>query len=634
MSGCCVMDFLYLCTLKYYILQMTILKYLKSNVHTVLWLVVLLAVAIVLLTYEANLLWKVQEKNLFLCSLLFFKEQLVVPGGMLTWLGTFFTQFLYLPWLGVLMLCAWWWLLMWLVKRTFRIANRWAILMLIPVALLLLTNMDMGYWIYMLKLRGHFFISTIGTTAVVALLWGFRCLPDKWYLRAAYIFVVCALGYPLMGIYGLAAALLIGIWSWRVSATRTAAVVLTVVAILSVIAVPLFCYRYVYYQINLANIFWAELPLFFITEEYPAYYIPYYLLALFFVILAVTYRPDHQAIKPMKKFYYLLCQGVIAILLVAGVYQFWMKDENFHRELAMQHSISKCDWTGVLEEAVRQKDEPTRAIVMMRNLALSRLGRQGNEMFLYKNGSKEYAAPFGMRLMLVAGPLIYYQYGMLNYCNRLCMEMGVEFGFRTEDYQLLVNCALLENDQPLARKYIAILKQTLFYRDWAEQAETLLGHPDLIAKDQEREPITHMLHYKNVLSGDQGNTESFLMKQLARSTYTDDPIFQEQCLLATLWTKDIRLFWQHFNDYVRLHPQSPMPRYYQEAAYLYCMEEGRTDVASLPFDGVIKESFERFATTLSNYDGLDVEIPRKELYPFFGDTYYYDYYTMSNLPEY
>ena len=626
--------FLYLCTLKYYILQMTFMKYLKSNIYAVLWLVALLAVAIVLLTYESHLLWKVQEKNLFLCSLLFFKEQLVVPGGMLTWLGTFFTQFLYLPWLGVLMLCGWWWLLMWLIKRTFRITNRWSILMLIPVALLLLTNMDMGYWIYMLKLRGHFFISTIGTTAVVALLWVFRCLPDKYLYRATYIFVVCALGYPLLGIYGLAAALLMGVWSWRLSSTRTVAVILSVVAVLSIIAIPLFCYRYIYYQINLANIFWTELPLFYITEEYPAYYIPYYLLALFFVILAVTYRPDRQSVKPMKKLYYLLCQGVIAVLVVAGVYQFWMKDENFHRELAMQHRISKCDWTGVLEEAVTQKDEPTRAIVMMRNLALSRLGRQGNEMFLYKNGSKEYAAPFVMRLMLVAGPLIYYQYGMLNYCNRLCMEMGVEFGFRTEDYQLLVNCALLENDQPLARKYLGILKQTIFYRDWAEQAGTLLGHPDLIAKDTEREPITHMLHYKNVLSGDQGYTESFLMKQLARSTYADDPIFQEQCLLATLWTKDIKQFWQRFNDYIKLHPQGPMPRYYQEAAYLYSMEDDRTDVSRLPFDAIIKDSFERFATSLSNYDGLDVEIARKELYPFFGDTYYYDYYTMSNLPEY
>ena len=606
----------------------------KRYLSIIIWLVALVVIAGAMLLYESDLLWKVQEKNLFLYSILFLKEQLVVPGGFLTWVGTWFTQFLYYPCRGVLLLCGWWLLLMFLVKRAFQIPDRWAILMLIPVALLLLTNMDLGYWIYILKLRGHFFISTIGTTAVAALLWGFRCVPDKHYLRAAYIFVACAIGYPLMGIYGLGAALIMGIWSWRLSATRTEAVINSVVAILSVVTVSLFCYRYIYYQINLANIFWAELPLFFITEEHHTYYIPYYLLALFFVILAVTYHADRQTAKPMKKLYYLLCQAMITILLVGSVYSFWMKDENFHHELAMQHRISKLDWMGVLEEAVTQEDEPTRAIVMMRNLALSRIGKQGDTMFLYKNGSKKYAAPFTMRLMLVAGQLIYYQYGMLNYCNRLCMEMGVEFGFRTEDYQLLVNCALLEDDKPLARKYINILKQTLFYSDWAEQAEALLGHPDLIAKDPEREPITHMLHYDNKLGGDQGYTENFLMTQLVRSKYTGDPIFQEQTLLATLWTKDIKEFWYHFNDYIKLHPNDPMPRYYQEAAYLYGKMDDRSNLDRMPFDAGIKDTFERFATSLSNYNGQDVEVARQALYPFFGDTYYYDYYTMSKLPEY
>ncbi len=609
--------------------------FVRHSVYVVVWLAALAVVATVLLTYEQHLLWKVQERNLFLASSLFLREQLVVPGGMLTWLGTFFTQFLYYPLVGVLMLCGWWLLLMAIIKRTFRISSRWAaLLMLIPVALLLLTNVDMGYWIYMLKLRGHFFVTTIGTTATAILLWGFRSIPDKYWLRMAYLLVACAVGYPLIGIYALAAALLMGIWSWRLSATRTAAAVYSVVALLAVIAVPLLCYRYIYYQTNLANIYWAGLPVYFITENHPTYYIPYYLLALFFVILAVTYSNDRRQARPMKRLYFLLCQGVIAILLVAGVYTFWMKDENFHRELAMQHHIEKQDWSGVLEEAAAQEDEPTRAIVMMRNLALSRLDRQGDEMFLYKNGSKAYAAPFDMRLMLVAGPLIYYQYGMLNYCNRLCMEMGVEFGFRTGDYQLLVNCALLEDDQPLARKYIGLLKQTIFYRDWAEQAETLLGHPDLIGQDASREPITHMMHYDNVLGGDQGNTERFLMTQLARSTYTDDPVFQEQTLLATLWTKDVNRFWQHFQDYVRLHPQGRMPRYYQEAAFLYSVMMGGQDADNVPVDASVKETFERFATSLSGYDGQDVEVAREALQPFFSDTYFYDYYTMSNLPEY
>lgn len=600
----------------------------QKHLTIIIWAVALAVIAGAMLFFESDQLWKVQEKNLFLCSTLFLKEQLVVPGGLLTWIGTWFTQFLYYPWLGVLLLCGWWLLMMTLIKRAFRIPDHWAIVMLIPVAILLLTNMDLGYWIYMLKLRGHFFVTTIGTTAVAALLWGFRCIPGKYFLRTACIIITSALGYPLMGIYGLAAALLMGIWSWRLSDSRTEAAINSVVALLSVIVVPLLCYRFIYYQINLANIYWAELPLFFITEEYHTYYIPYYILAIFFIILTATKfteRLNRTAI---------LCQAVIAILLMGSVYTFWMKDENFHRELAMQHRIANCDWTGVLNEAAEQKDEPTRAIVMMRNLALSRLGKQGDYMFFYKNGSKAYAAPFGMRLMLVAGPLIYYQYGMLNYCNRLCIEMGVEFGFRTEDYQLLANCAILENDKPLAHKYIDILKQTIFYSDWAEQAEALLGHPDLIAKDAEREPITHMLHYDNYLGGDDGYTERFLMRRLARSTYTDDPIFQEQTLLATLWTKDIQQFWRHFNDYVKLHPQSPIPRYFQEAAYLYGKITEQVDVDNMPFDTSVKDSFERFMSTAADYDNQEVEVVRAGLSPFFEDTYYYDYYTMRNLPEY
>ena len=615
-------------------IEMTMLKHLKANAYGLVCLVALLAIAIVLLSCESHLLWKIQEKNLFLCSTSFLKEQMVVPGGLLTWVGMWFTQFLYEPWVGVLLLSCWWWLLMFLVKRTFRIPARWAILTLIPIALLLLTNMELGYWIYMLKLRGHFFISTIGTTAVVALLWGFRCVSAKYYLRAAYILVTCAVGYPLMGIYALAAALLMGIWSWQLSATRMEAVSHCVVAVLSVIAVPLFCYRYIYYETNLANIYWAELPKFFITENHPTYYIPYYLLAFFFATLAVTYKAERSTGKAMGKFGYLCSQVVIAVLLVGAVYHFWMKDENFHRELAMQHRISQLDWEGVLKEAVTQKDEPTRAIVMMRNLALSRLGRQGNEMFLYKNGSKAYAAPFGMRLMLVYGAQLYYQYGMLNYCNRLCMEMGVEFGFRVEDYKLLANCAILENDQPLARKYIGLLKQTLFFRDWAEQAEKLLGHPERIAKNAEMEPITHMLHYQDFLGSDGGYTERFLMKQLEKNTYKGDPFFQEQCLLATLWTKNTNSFWYHFYNYIALHPNEPMPRYYQEAAYLYGKVGDRKDLDNMPFDTAVKESFERFATSMSEYDGLDVEVAREALTPFFEDTYYLDYYTMSNLPEY
>ena len=613
--------------------------------YHVLWLVALAAIAVALLWFESDFLWKVQEQNLFLCTPLFFREQLVVPGGLLSWCGAFFTQILYRPWFGVLLLCVWWWLLMWIVKRAFRIPDRWAALPLVAVALLLLTIVDMGYWIYILKLNGHFFVATIGTTAVAALLWCFRLLPGRW--RTVFVALTAALGYPLLGIYGLAAALLMAVWAWRLeSVRRNEAMIISIVAVLCVVAVPLLCYRYVYYETNLANIWWAKLPLYYVTESYHLYYLPFYLLALFFVIMtqlkfkaqSTKTQVQTSKLKVQSSKFKVQSSTLLQILLmavtVAGVAMFWFKDENYHRELAMQRCIDRSDWIGALEVAWQQEDEPTRAIVMMRNLALSRVGRQGEDMFLYKNGSKRYAAPFDMRMMLAVGPLVYYHYGMLNYCNRLCVEMGVEFGFCPTYYKLMARCAILDGETQLAKKYLHILSQTMFHDSWADETTALIGHPEKIAADADMGPVTHMRHYDNRLSADQGYVERFLMTQLATNNNTDDPFFQEQCLLASLWTKDINQFWHHFYDYIRIHQNDPMPRYYQEAAWLYGKLQGRTDLDRLPFNKSVKDDFDRFMQAAQNYEGADVEDVRSALYPMFGRTYYYDYYTMANLPEY
>ena len=603
--------------------------------HIIIWVVALVAIACGLLVCESHLLWKVQEMNLFLQTSLFFKEQMVVPAGMLTYVGTWFTQLFYYPWLGVTVLCGWWLLLLFLLKQTFAVPARWASLLLIPVVLLLLTDVDLGYWIYFLKLRGHFFLTTIATASVVALLWGFRSLPDQYGLRAIWLLLTCVAGYPLIGIYGLAATLLMGIWSWRL-VPRGRAAIYTVMSILATIAVPLLCYRYVYHEINLANIYYAGLPLFFITERYAEYYIPYYLLALFMVVM-VCLAKEGKGVKEGKEGKAWMPWGVQSVVLVVvtwGVVHFWYKDENFRHEVKMQHLIAQTDWEGVVQEAATQQDEPTRAIVMMRNLALSRLGRQGDVMYEYPNGSKAYNTPTPIRQMLVNGTLIYYQYGMLNYCNRLCTEMGVEFGWRAEHLKYMTRCALLNGEKEVARKYINILKHTMFFDEWAAKAEQLLNDPKLIAQDPEMEPITHMMHYTNVAGGDDGFVERFLMSQLAKSDYTKDPVFQEQSLLASLWVKDPTIFWHHFKNYITLHPNGPIPTVYQEAAYLFGMIEGRPDLDKMPFSPGINESFDKFFQEFSQYEGMNAEDVRKQVGPLHSNTFYYDYHIMSNLPEY
>ena len=185
----------------------------------VLWLATVAVVAVALLTVEADLLWKVQQHNVFLNTSLFFQQMMTVPGGMLSYLGTFFSQHFYYPWVGVILLCGWWLLLMWLTKRAFNIPVKWAILTVIPVAILLVANMDMGYWVYFMKLPGYFYVATIGTTAAVGLVWAFRSLKEQWkyYTLYAALFMVitCAVGYPLLGVYALGAVFIMAVMAWR-----------------------------------------------------------------------------------------------------------------------------------------------------------------------------------------------------------------------------------------------------------------------------------------------------------------------------------------------------------------------------------------------------------------------------------
>lgn len=186
----------------------------KRLIPVLLWLGALSLIAFALLRYESDLLWKVQQYNLFLDTSFFLSEKMLVPGGLLSYVSCFFTQFFFHPWLGVLMLCGWWLLLMWLTKRTFRIADGWTVLTLIPVAVLLVANMCLGYWHYFMKLQGYFFAATIGTTVAVAMLWAFRAMAQKWWIRIGWVVLAAAIGYPLFGIYALAAVLLMGISTW------------------------------------------------------------------------------------------------------------------------------------------------------------------------------------------------------------------------------------------------------------------------------------------------------------------------------------------------------------------------------------------------------------------------------------
>ena len=600
----------------------------KRFIQILPWLGALLLIAFALLSSEADLLWKVQQYNTFLDTPLYFREQMLVPGGFLSYVGSYFTQFFFHPWVGVLMLCGWWLLLMWLTKRTFRIPGSWVVVALIPVAMLLVMDMSLGYWHYFMRLRGYFFVPTLGTTAAVVMLWAFRALPQK--LRIGWVVLTAAVGYPLFGAYVLAAVVLMGVWTWRLWNSPKQNGILTLVAVLCLVAIPLFCYRYVYYQIYSGDLWTAALPSFTAIESHPVYYIPYYILGAFFLLMVVCYQRSLTG-RWQKPLFRWGLQGVLVAALIAGVWHWWYKDANFHHELIMQQCIEQADWEGVLREGQKQGEvEPTRGIVMMYNLALSRLGRQLDEMYSFPKGNAKNNTPLTYNMLYhVFGRLVYYHYGMLNDCHRLCMEDGVEYGWRVELQEYLTRCSLLMGETQAAQKFVNLLRHTQYHGEWADAMQQLIDHPEQIAQHRELGVVSRMLHHSNALGSDAGQVERYVMSQLARED-SDDLYFQEQAVIAALWMRNSSQFFARFGQYARLLPAgSPMPRIFQEAAYLFGKMEDMPNIDKFPFDKNIVKTYNAFMKEAAKYNNRDVSLGRVALYPFYGNTYFYEYHFLK-----
>ena len=194
---------------------------------------------------------------------------------------------------------------------------------------------------------------------------------------------------------------------------------------------------------------------------------------------------------------------------------------------------------------------------------------------------------------------------------------------------------MLSGEIQAAQKSLNLLRHTMYHGAWADERDNgfngLNGcgwDTDSEGVKREMEPITHMLHYINALGSDGGNVERYIMSQLAIQD-ADDPLFQEQAVLGAMWMKDPKLFTARFGQYARLHPNGPMPRIFQEAAYLFGKRENRQNIDQFPFDENVKRTYQTFMKQSAAYESQAVGSGRTALYPFYGNTYFYEFFYMK-----
>lgn len=609
----------------------------------------MLAVALAIMGWlilrtESDVLYRLQELSLWLPSRYFFHISTFYPGGMLTWAAAFMTQFFFHPWLGVLLLIITWAAIMALLCWLFRLQGPWRVLTLLVPLALMACLVQTGYWIYYMKLQGHPWVPTLGVLFAVMAGCIYRLIPDR-RLRLVWLAIYGILGYPAMGAWSiLGIGLMMVPKKLRMDHIETAAVALGLVLIM---IVPPIMVRQFYGQVQVDTAYLAAMPSFQYGQvDCGQYRWAYYALAFAFAIIAIVSRDQVAAkLKPA------LAWPIVAILLVLGcigVNLRWERDTNFRKEVVMTNAIHRLDWEEVLRTMLRQdmgeQMPPTRAMVMMKNLALFRLGRIGDEMFRYPEGAEQQHAPWTIRLTQVGGKMLYYHYGKEGFCYRWCMEDGVEFGWSVDVLKYMAKTSLITHDWKVAKKYIDMLSQTIYHRDWAKKYAAYVEHPELMAEDEEMKPIIPMAEFTDRLDGDNTLVELYLLKTFS-SGHGADPGYQEMTLVCSLIMKDIDLFWPRFRQYLDMHQHEPgfrVPRYYQEAAYLYSMLEPQREsalwpsltnaevLAKLPFDESVKQTYSNFMTFNTQCGSMTDEQKKVAFLPQYGDTFYYFYFLRRN----
>ena len=159
-----------------------------------------IAFVVYLLYINQEVLYTAHDRSEFVFGTPFFHTLMSKPFGLMRYVGAWLTQLFCEPVVGAGVLVAIWILIFFVGTKAFRLQGSASALMLLPVACLLTSVVDMGYWIYISTIRGYWFSQSVGYLLMLLLLWTARSTPRKWHL-VWYLVGFCV--YPLLGWFAL-----------------------------------------------------------------------------------------------------------------------------------------------------------------------------------------------------------------------------------------------------------------------------------------------------------------------------------------------------------------------------------------------------------------------------------------------
>ena len=567
----------------------------QNNVFSAVLYVSLLAFmsfVVYILYINQEVLYTAHDRSEFIYGTPFFNTLMSKPFGLMQYVGAWLTQFFFKPALGSVIIVAIWLLIFFVGTKAFRLQGSASALMLLPVACLLTSIVDLGYWIYISTIRGYWFSQSVGYLVMLLLLWIARSTPRKWHL-IWYVFGFFA--YPVLGWFALVFVLCLVFadkTTWR-----------EYLGIILLIFTASIWHTQLYSNLKFDDVVFAGLPRFETpSDTSPHLSYPFWILGAVSLLIPLCSK-------------YLTKWFVPVLCSVVGICYTWTEmyyDQNYIDEMRMVRYAESDNWKDVLKLAEENK-RPTSTMMFLKNVALMNEGGLLVRSFKLGNDAVNINNPDSLHVSLldIASPLVYYNYGMINEAIRLNFENAIQAGFAPFYLKVLSRCALAVGDDKLLERYSTILHHRPFYDNW---------EPDPVS-----EKIKELQKcYPDELTGVE-NSDSYIVNSISLWYDSDSKVASEQALFYSMLRCDSRRFWTSLRNYVKVHMNEQFPLHAQEAYILYMDKAPEEKRMMIPVEQTVYDRYKQFWNTLESKakPGMTIEKVGEEMREEYGDTYWW-----------
>lgn len=555
-----------------------------------------------------------EQIQLFRFSLDYLQEHFYYPGGFANYIGNFFSQFFIYSWYGALIISLNGIAVFLITNHICKYYNLNTIISsIIPVWLLaflqsneLFTfNQSIGFLLHLLYFVSYISIRKFRNRTVLF----FIGWPVLYYLIGGFAipaFLLCALHEVF---YGIRKNILIVVCTY----------------VLTVVLIPYIFARFLFY-IPYDKLYYSPICLDIRFNSVISFFALVFLLSWNPLLLLYSVIKKMLVIK--NSLFVSNVTSAFVTMFIMFIMGFLLFKHGYNRRaeimLGMDHHVQNNNWEKVLELSDSYPDL-NNLVIYYTNLALYKSGCLSDKLFHYPQiGSKGLRLKWARDINLFFGGEVFYNLSYTNEAYHWAFESMIANGLNPRSLKRLVQTSIIYRDIAIAKKYLNLLEQTLFYRSWAQFYLEIVRDPALAETDPE------ISHYRRLMI-----EKDFFSDPTSLSLYNllhnnpENKMAYEYLMASFLLDKNLDEF---VNYIIRLreYGYNEIPIHYEEALLFY---------NSYNRKNLIPEGFEFRAETINrllnyatdfNASKSNMKEAAKKLKSKYGNTYWYYLHFTNN----